>query len=204
MEIINIIVFGDSLAYGMDDTELGGWVNRLRSYFDNHDERKINIFNLSIPGEITRETLKRFDAECNIRCDKDKMTVIVFAVGINDTQDVNGNYRVSLEQFYSNIKSLIRAAKKYTHYILFVGLTQVDEAKVLPVIWNRNKSYSNDKIKKFDNLLEKICSIEKEEYLKVYDKITINDLSDGLHPNIIGHKKLFYEILKNILAIINN
>lgn len=204
MELINIIVFGDSLAYGVADTEFGGWVNRARIYLDNHEEREINVFNLSISGEITEETLNRFKAECTVRYNKDKITIIVFAVGINDTQDINGNYRVSIEQFISNIKALIHAAKKFTNNILFVGLTKVDESKVVPVFWNKNKSYFNDKILEFDNSLEIICNKEKVLYLKVYDMITLNDLSDGLHLNNIGHQKLCDVVLNEIKAIINN
>jgi lysophospholipase L1-like esterase len=204
MKFINIIVFGDSLAYGVTDTEFGGWVNRLRIYLDNHEEKEINVFNLSIPGEITEETLSRFKAECNVRYDKDKKTIIVFAIGINDTQDINGNYRISIEQFIRNIKALIHEAKKFTNNILFVGLSKVDESKVVPVFWNKNKSYFNDKILKFDNSLETICNKEKALYLKVYDMITLNDLSDGLHLNNIGHQKLCDVVLNKIIAIFNN
>lgn len=204
MEFVNITVFGDSLAYGVADTELGGWVNRLKIFLDNHEERQINVFNLSIPGEITEEILIRFKAECNVRYDKEKRTIIVFAVGINDTQDINGNYRVSMEQFISNIKELINAAKKFTNDILFIGLTKVDESKVIPVFWNKNKSYFNDKILRFDNSLETICNKEKVLYLKVYDMITLNDLSDGLHLNNIGHQKLCDAVLSKVIAIINN
>lgn len=204
MEFINIIVFGDSLAYGVTDTEVGGWVNRLRIYLENHEEKEINVFNLSIPGEITEETLSRFKAECNVRYDKEKKTIIVFAIGINDTQDINGNYRVTIEQFIKNIKALTHEAKKFTNNILFVGLSKVDESKVVPVFWNKNKSYFNDKILKFDNSLETICNKEKALYLKVYDIITLNDLSDGLHLNNIGHQKLCDAVLNKIITIFNN
>ena len=198
------MVFGDSIAYGLVDTEFGGWVNRLRIYLDNYEEREINVFNLSISGEITEETLIRFKIECNARYDKDKKTIIVFAVGINDTQDINGSFLVTIEQFISNIRALINEAKTFTNDILFVGLTKVDELKVVPVFWNENKSYFNDKIIRFDNLLETICNKEKILYLKVYDIITFDELSDGLHPNNIGHKELCNAILIKIIEIINN
>ena len=202
MEFINIIVFGDSIAYGLDDIEFGGWVNRLRVYLDNHEERKINVFNLSISGEITEETISRFNAECNARYDKNKKTIIVFAIGINDTQIISGNDRVSIEQFLSNIKALISAAKNFTNAVLFVGLTNVDELKVTPVFWNKSKSYFNDKIIKFDSLLEETCNKEKVLYLNVYNMITSNEFSDGLHINNIGHQKLCDAVLNEIITII--
>ena len=204
MDFINIIVFGDSIAYGLADIEFGGWGNRLRIYLDSHEEKVLNVFNLSISGETTVETLSRFKSEFSVRYDKDKKTILVFAVGINDTQDINGRYRVSTEQFIFNIEVLIKEAKKFTNNILFVGLTKVDESKVVPVFWNNNKCYFNDKIIRFDNLIETICTKEKILYLKVYNKITLNDLLDGLHPNNIGHQKLCDAVLNKIIKIINN
>lgn len=204
MKFINIIVFGDSVSYGLADTELGGWVNRLRIYFDKHIEEILNVFNLSVPGETTEETLSRFEVECNARYDKDKITIIIFAVGINDTQDKDGRHRVSADKFSNNIRALINAAKKFTNNILFVGLTKVDESKVVPVFWSKNKSYFNNRIKRFDNLLESICNNEKVSYLKAYTMTTLKELSDGLHPNNIAHQKICDAVLKEVTAIINN
>lgn len=204
MEFINIIVFGDSLAYGMSDAEFGGWVNRLKIYLDNYEEKVINIFNLSIPGEVTEETLRRFRTECDVRTDKNKKTIIVFAIGINDTQYVNEKCRVPTWQFIRNIKALIYEAKKFASNILFIGLSKVDEAKVVPVFWDKNKSYLNKKIKQFDNLIEIVCCQEMILYLKIYDIISLNDLSDGLHFNERGHKKVNDMVLSSIISIIEN
>lgn len=204
MEFVDIIIFGDSLSYGIGDYELGGWVNRLRLYFDNNDNRKVNIYNLSIPGEITKETLSRFKPETNFRYNKCKKTFIVFAIGINDTQNINGQYRVPIEQFSYHIKSLAYTAKKFTNNVLFIGLTKVDELKVVPTFWNKHKSYFNERILKFDHLIEAICQKENMLYLKVYDVITTNDLLDGLHPNNTGHQKLYNAISNKILAMLNS
>ena len=81
MKGTNIIIFGDSITYGACDYEMGGWVNRLRIYFDNNAESKISVFNLGISGEISEEVLTRFDSEFNARYDKDKKNVVIFAIG---------------------------------------------------------------------------------------------------------------------------
>ena len=58
---MKILVFGDSIAYGANDYELGGWVNRLRLDFDKKTDYEIEVFNLGRSGEISEEVLNRFD-----------------------------------------------------------------------------------------------------------------------------------------------
>lgn len=204
MKDINILVFGDSITYGAWDKNKGGWVNRMRLAFENdNSENNYNIFNLGISGEITEEIKNRFDFECNARYDKESNTIIIFAIGINDTQDVNGNDRVSLKTFSNNISSLIINARKYSNNMLFIGLTQVDESKVVPLPWDKEKSYFNEKILKFDEELERVCLSNNVNYLNVYNLIEIKELSDGLHPNELGHQKLCDEVKNKIETLID-
>ena len=89
---MNILVFGDSIAYGANDLELGGWVNRLGLHLDKKYDYDYNVFNFGVSGEITTEVLARFDSECKARCGKQgNETVIIFAIGINDTSMLSYN-----------------------------------------------------------------------------------------------------------------
>ena len=195
------MIFGDSIAYGANDNELCGWSNRLRMHLENHENYFI-VYNLSISGEFSTETLARFENECNARYDKEENTIIIFALGINDTQVVNGKDRISLKEFESNIKELKNLAKKFTNNILFLGMTKVDETKVVPIPWKKSVSFFNEKIIKYDSLLEQICNEEKVSYIKLYDLLSLDELPDGLHPNNIGHKKIYDVILNKINQII--
>lgn len=194
MSSVNILAFGDSITYGEGDTELGGWVNRLRLHLVNRDNNDYNIHNLGICGQITEEILNRFDSEYNARYDKEAETIVIFAIGINDTQIVNGEDRVAAEQFKSNITELIRKARSFTDKILFVGFTNIDESKVSPIPWDPYKSYSNNKVKDFDNILENTCKEEQADYLKLFGLLELNEMIDGLHPNPAGYEKMFKRI----------
>lgn len=197
---INIIVFGDSITYGASDKEIGGWVNRLRMHLENNDEDvDYNVFNMGISGQIIEEVLDRFEYEFKTRFDKEERTILIFAIGINDTQDVNGVDRTDIEKFKANIITLIKQAKHYTDEIYFIGLTNVDESRVVPLPWNTIKSYFNKKIRRFDNELEKICNIEYVNYIKMFNDLTVDELADGLHPDNNGHQKMFEKIIENIL-----
>lgn len=191
MKDINILVFGDSITYGAWDKEKGGWVNRLRLALENDNSNNYyTIFNLGISGNVTEGIKNRFDNECKIRFAKEDNTIIIFSIGINDTQNVKGEDRVSLEIFRNNIITLINSAKKYTNNILFIGLTKVDESKVTPLPWDKDKCYLNNKITIFDKELKNICLENNVDYLYIYDLLEIEELFDGLHPNNVGHQKI--------------
>ena len=191
MRDINILVFGDSITYGAWDKEKGGWVNRLRLALENdYSNNYYTIFNLGISGDVTENIKDRFDNECKIRFNKNDNTIIIFSIGINDTQNVKDEDRVSLETFRNNIITLINSAKKYTDNILFIGLTKVDESKVTPLTWDKEKSYLNTKIINFDKELKNICLENNVDYLYIYDLLEVDELFDGLHPNNVGHQKI--------------
>lgn len=196
MEDIDIFVFGDSITYGVGDNEKCGWVNRFRLNLEKDNNITFNVYNLGIPGDVTEGVKNRFDEEFNARQDKENKTMIVFSIGINDTQSVTGKDRVTIEQFEKNIYDLINNAKKYTDNIIFIGLTKVDETKVVPLPWNNMKSYFNEKIIYFDNKLKEICEKNNIRYLYMYNLLSINELLDGIHPNNVGHQKICDEIIK--------
>ena len=199
MKDINILVFGDSITYDAWDKEKGGWVNRLRLALENDDSNNYyTIFNLGISGNVTDSIKKRFDNECKIRFDKNDNTIIIFSIGINDTQNIKDKYRVSLETFRNNITNLINSAKKYTDNILFIGLLKVDESKVNPLPWDKDKCYLNNKIIDFDKELKNVCLENNVDYLYVYTLLGVDDLSDGLHPNDVGHQKICDKVKNKI------
>lgn len=196
MKDIDILIFGDSITYGTQDSEKGGWVNRLRLTLENKGEIYFNIYNLGVPGDTTINLKKRFDSECSFRFNMDAKTIIIFSIGINDSQIINGKSSIYINDFRENIIELIEKVKKFSSYILFIGLTKVDDDRVMPVSWDYNIRYSNHEIIKYNKELKNICEEKSVEFLDVFDLLSIKDLDDGLHPNDSGHQKLCEEILK--------
>ena len=60
-----ICIFGDSISWGAWDLEAGGWVNRLKLYFDNQPDPQIRVYNLGISGDRVGDVLKRFHPKPN-------------------------------------------------------------------------------------------------------------------------------------------
>ncbi|MDO8436493.1 MAG: SGNH/GDSL hydrolase family protein [bacterium] len=59
---MNICIFGDSITWGAYDPQNGGWVNRLRNYFEVQDE-DIDVYNLGISGDSTTDLFGNIEME---------------------------------------------------------------------------------------------------------------------------------------------
>lgn len=201
---MNILIFGDSITWGAYDPEQGGWATRLQNYFESQDDG-IGVYNLGISGNTTADLLERIEVETKSR----KPNLIIFAIGINDAQFIHStnDLRVSLDEFQQNIAKLHSIAKKFTGKIVFVGLTEVDESKTKPTssnadIWDANKSYTNENIKRLDNAIEGFCENNKLKFISMESVVGNDDLIDGLHPNTQGHIKIFNRMKSEVESIL--
>lgn len=178
------IIFGDSISYGLYDNELLGWVNRTRlNLSDNH-----YIFNLAIPGQSSKDILGRFEIELKNRYNEQDNFKLIFAFGIKDALLLSKD-NSHLNVFKENVLKIVEISKNYTKDINFIGLIKPDFAI-------RNE-YNLEDVITIDNTLEEICKNNNLNYIKLIDLINEDELTDGLHPNSMGHKKISEKILKN-------
>ncbi|RLJ05332.1 MAG: hypothetical protein DRP14_02045 [Candidatus Aenigmatarchaeota archaeon] len=198
-----ILIFGDSIAYGAWDKE-GGWVQRLRKFLDEKNltdsDFYCRVYNLGISGNSSKNLLERFEFETKQRLKESEETIIVFAIGINDSYFVHSenSHRVPINKFKENIQKLTDLAKKFSSKIIFVGLTPVDETKTTPIPRDADKSYKNENIRKYNEIIKSVCEENKILFIEIFeDWIKLNYknlLEDGLHPNSEGHKKIFESV----------
>lgn len=187
---MNICIFGDSITWGADDFEYGGWAALLRNYFFEKDET--DVYNLGISGEITTDTIKRFDVEAVAR----EADIIIFALGINDSafvQSKNDRW-TPLEEFKRNLLLLYEKAKKFTDAIYFIGLTPFDEKKTMPAPWAQDYFYDAKTAEEYNEAIRAFCAERAAIYISMEGVLALEVLADGLHPNTDGHKKMFERI----------
>lgn len=184
---MTICIFGDSIAWGAWDCENGGWADLLKKYLM---AESVITYNLGISDDTTEKLLQRFDAEVEAR----NPDIIIFAIGINDSMDVFGKKPISLVKFADNLSSLTDKASQITNKIVFVGLTNVDEAKTIPYA-DTDASFDNQSIGEYDEAIRSFC---EENDLIFIDALGLlindDDLCDGLHPSLTGHQKMFETI----------
>lgn len=204
---MNIIIFGDSIAWGAWDRE-GGWANRVSRWANeisigSEFEKEIYVYNLGIPGDSTRTLLERAKDELDRRTDGD--LILIFAIGANDTifdpKDNNRNPATSPEEFRANMEKLIALGKYYSaKATVFVGLTPVNEDKTIPVSWDKKISYSNFWLNEYEKIIVDVAKENNVSHISMWDIFAGGDwrsmLPDGLHPNSDGHKLMFEELKK--------
>lgn len=192
--MVRIVVFGDSIAWGANDGEELGWVNRLAKFYK--DEDNISMYNCAISGDSSEDVLFRFDIESEARYrEKEDYNIVIFAIGINDTQNIRkkGEYNVSIEKFRDNLNTLILLSRKYYDKIVFIGLTNVDEKKTLPIPWSPEKSYYSVDAMMYDRVVKEVARRSHAEYIPMFD-IPTELMDDGLHPNAKGHERIFQRV----------
>lgn len=195
-----ILIFGDSIVYGESDKEQGGWVARLRKFLDSKATETVywDVYNLGIPGNTSSDLVKRFDKETQARLDEQEEMVIIFAIGINDSQIMLGKNKVSEEVFRNNLQTLLDKARRHTQKVIFVGLTPVDERKTSPLLWDKIKSYKNDQIERYNSVIREHCGENRIPFIDIWAPFHQTDykrlLEDGLHPNTLGHNLIYQEI----------
>lgn len=188
----NICIFGDSIVWGAWDKEKAGWANRLSIYYQNNNEENI-VYNLGIPSETSTNLIKRIKNECEVR----EPNTIIIAIGINDALYLKKEEKeqTDINSFEKNIKEIIKISKLYTKNILFVGLTRVNESCTIPISWNDNEMYFNKNIEKYNNKIRQCCFENQIMFIDILDLLATSDLNtDGIHPNEIGHEKIFERI----------
>ena len=216
---MKFICLGDSLAYGCWDP-LGGWVNRLRDYFQNynlttktrHDRNWYWVFNLGVSG-ITSTYLAEKIPNGMLEGIKypEEDTIVLVQIGKNDSYiiDKTGENYVSKKQFKKNITAIYKAISSKTTKVVFVTPINVDEKKLQPVPWvhEESRSVHNKEIREYNTIIKNFCAgsaaecidLEnlwgKEDYDKYLDP-------DGLHPNGLGHTLIFEKVRDYLLSII--
>lgn len=197
---MQIFVFGDSITYGASDRE-GGWVTRLRrlldeKMYDSDIEEFYMIYNLGISGNNTSDLLERFQPEIERRIDEGEKVVVVFAIGINDSQYIGSREspQTPIGDFEVSIGKLFETAKRITPIIVFVGLTNVDESRTMPVLWSSEKFYDNKSVQKYNSTIEEFCKENQVKFVSLFGLLSPSDLDDGLHPNTSGHEKIFARV----------
>jgi len=199
-----ILVFGDSITWGAFDTEMGGWVERLKThYFTMRPEVKYYVYNLGISSNDSLKLSEFLELDINkINEIEQDYYIFVFSIGSNDCRYIGSkeNMFVSKEDFKKNILKIISIARTYSNKIFFTGFTSIDESKTKP--WNESEYWEEEDLKDYQVILEDICNKENIWYINLHGLLLKEDLHDGIHPNAEGHRKIFERVKEELNKIL--
>lgn len=195
-----IVIFGDSITYGKWDNS-GGWAARLRSYIDEKCNigmgGNVQVYNLGIPGDVTLKMLDRVKKELLPRIDVNDNTVVLLAIGINDSNPNNWmtGKQTEEKEFKTAILEMLEITKKANAKVALIGLTPVNEKNL-----KDGSGFTNDLVERYDNYLLEVAKDQSIPFLKLRSLLDNeefrNTLMDGVHPDFIGHKMMFDNILE--------
>ena len=193
----NYIVIGDSITYGIGDFESGGWSAMLKNYIVNKDDSKVcnNYVHVAgFPGATSTDILNKVEYIFNSFKHEVFNNIVILSIGVNDTQEFNGNNKNSIEQYKSNIENISKYIMQQDATLIVLGLTRIESDEKF--LWKPNKYYNNEVISEYDRELEEFCKENKIKYISMQDVLQKDDFIDGLHPNQKCHKKIFERIKK--------
>lgn len=184
-------IWGDSMAWGAYDRELGGWTLRLRRYWDDNYQYGDNynggpsVYNLGVYGDKVANVLARFDAEYAAR----KPGIVILAVGINDSPHHSHPDGTPLSEFEEDFRKLVAKAKAKTTDVIVLSPTNVINSHP------RNYGYRNETIQPYTTAIHKIVEDMGVRFVDLFGVLANEDLEmDGLHPLDTGHEKIFQEV----------
>ena len=200
---MNIIVFGDSITQGFDDTAYGGWVNRLfvavsaRSRGQEHGAYHA-VFNLGISGDTTDALGKRMAGELSARAGTENL--IVFDIGGNDSvrHVTSGECQVPLERFTANYRWMIAHAQQYGT-VVCLGIHDSDESVLKPLPWYPEYASLDEDGQRYDEAIQGVADEGGALYISmrnILNKDFETYTYDGDHPSAEGHR-LIYERVKD-------
>lgn len=197
---MNICIFGDSITWGSYDPDSGGWCNLLRNHLEKINP-DVSVYNLGICGDTSTTLLKRIAGEAARR----DAGIIVIAIGTYDYSLVapNNENWVSKVEYENNLKQILIASQNIAKRIIFMGLTPVDDSKTQPLPQSPEYTYLEREMVVYSGILKRFCESKGVEYIGLDNIITSSDLSDGLHPNSKGHKKIFGRVKKRFEILIS-
>lgn len=191
-------IFWDSITNWALDVKNWWWANLIRRHYleiCSTDE----IYVLWIDWDTSLWLVKRMNLELEARIILWPIDKIIIAIWDNDSIyfDSKDNPYTPIWDFKDNLRKLYNIANKFTNEITFIWLLRVDESKTMPTPWSigqKNLFYDNENLELYDNEIKKFCNDNKIKYIYMADCVSIDELEDWLHPDSVGHMKMFERI----------
>lgn len=193
------ICFGDSITRGENDSEYGGWVDRLKIHcvqeFVKNQNDEVCTFNMGIGGEDTDGLMKRFKSEFDARLIDDGDNIVTIGYGANDLSILNHENLVPIERYISNLTACIDHALHKSAKVYLINIVPFTKIENLHIPMRERKM--SDALK-YNQALKLLAKEKQVEYIDVHAVFTNHQGNlfsfDGVHPNAKGHQLMFDKI----------
>ncbi len=194
---MKILIFWDSIARWAFDDTWWWWAERLKTnYLWSYSETWIWVYNMSVSSNDTRGLLKSMKHDLQkIQDIEPEDVAIIIAVWTNDPGYVWSEILIPRVEFKANFKQILSLAQDASSKVAVLWWFAIDEWRVNPRPWTEYCRYNNDMLE-YTQIMEKLARDADVSFIDLRTLILQEDLSDGLHPNVQWHKKIFDIIQK--------
>lgn len=179
----NLLVMGDSLSAAYNLRQQDGWVSLMSAKL-SQSHPNVNIVNASVSGETTQGGAARFPNLLRTH----QPNWVILELGAND-----GLRGYPLDIAKDNLKQMINAASRQGAEVLLVG-------NHLPPNYGRRYT------EQFFNMFKELATETGVAYYPfMLENVALDPslmLSDGLHPNAEGQKKVLENLYPAVIELL--
>ena len=154
---------------------------------------------MNIGGNGSKDVLERMVGEIQPRTKNGIIRMIFVSVGIVDSSFFREGEEIrqenTIEVYGANMQEIFANTRRYTNGLVVPGLTRINDQLQQPLS-SSGRLYDNSRIGEFDSGLRKLCELNGGLYIPIHDVLLPEDFVDGLHPNSLGHFKIFGRIVE--------
>lgn len=176
---MKLVCIGDSLTYGYGVPSKSCWVELLKIHFN------IEVINKGINGDTTSGILTRSYRDVI----EERPDYVIIMAGTNDML-----MNRPMEFVKDNMKLLIKEAQE-NNIVPITALQPPVAAGLAKIYWDAEVNYEkvNFNLLDYINWLKAYSKENNIDFVDFYDRfLNENDFSslysDGIHPNVAGHK----------------
>jgi isoamyl acetate esterase len=182
-----VVLFGDSITQGSYQTDFAGWGGRM----SNHLCRVADVYNRGFSGYNSRWALQALPLIIEgIVAD---ISIVVIFFGANDAVTSDDVQHVPLDEYRSNIRSMIDMFRAHNSAVSVIIVTPP------PVDSCRWSTRHNSQVSTYADAIRSTALEKSVELVDLWEhpiSFDAEDLDDGLHLSVSGNAKVFNGVIK--------
>jgi lysophospholipase L1-like esterase len=206
----NILIEGDSIAYGNYDLSGGGWAQHLQrelmvKSIDTPDN-PYNVDNRAKSGLVVPVLSRHTEADL-AQLDDFGPTTVILQAGLNEAKVMPGLERplVSMQKFGEHLLRFSDVTLDKGAMQVFVGPPPVDELRTRPIEWS-GVILEDDMVEEYAAVMRETAEETGTPYIDTRELFTQADTdvllsADGYHPNDAGHARIYQAVSEVLEAL---
>lgn len=194
-----VLVEGASTAYGVGDSEHGGWASHLHRNAIRHSAEyphdQVMVANFSYPGQTIRRINAYLEQDINRMRAASKLAVIA-SVGLNEARIMAGCSEpiLNLDDFDKELRTYLEIAEQTDVIPVLMGPQRIDDTRTRPTVYG--SVIKQDIVDEYSHQVAKVAVEAGVPHIDVnalqqpysIDKVIAKD---GLHPTSFGHEIIY-------------